>query len=201
MVDYQRRSVFYFEEKQKVHVERYSDRNVKQKTETKFPQFVKTLKGVRSYIPPDLQKVMTRGTPLAKLVDKYHEIKARNPDVRRCTTLKEKREQDEAKKAEEEQEKKKKKNKKKKKEKKKEEEEEEQEEETKEEDKNGSTLKQKIKVIFESASDTDSEDEENELQLSDNDEEKQNKESDDEEDFNDYAQDYVGEVEEDDADS
>ena len=199
MVDYQRRSVFYFEEKQKVHVERYSDRNVKQKTETKFPQFVKTLKGVRSYIPPDLQKVMTRGTPLAKLVDKYHEIKARNPDVRRCTTLKEKREQDEAKKAEEEQEKKKKKNKKKKKKKK--DEEEEQEEETKEEDKNGTTLKQKIKVIFESASDTDSEDEENELQLSDNDEEKQNKESDDEEDFNDYAQDYVGEVEEDDADS
>ena len=199
MVDYQRRSVFYFEEKQKVHVERYSDRNVKQKTETKFPQFVKTLKGVRSYIPPDLQKVMTRGTPLAKLVDKYHEIKARNPDVRRCTTLKEKREQDEAKKAEEEQEKKKKKNKKKKKKKK--DEEEEQEEETKEEDKNGSTLKQKIKVIFESASDTESEDEENELQLSDNDEEKQNKESDDEEDFNDYAQDYVGEVEEDDADS
>ena len=199
MVDYQRRSVFYFEEKQKVHVERYSDRNVKQKTETKFPQFVKTLKGVRSYIPPDLQKVMTRGTPLAKLVDKYHEIKARNPDVRRCTTLKEKREQDEAKKAEEEQEKKKKKNKKKKKKKK--DEEEEQEEETKEEDKSGSTLKQKIKVIFESASDTDSEDEENELQLSDNDEEKQNKESDDEEDFNDYAQDYVGEVEEDDADS
>ena len=87
MVDYQRRSVFYFEEKQQVDVERYSDRNVKQKTQTKFPQFVTTLKGVREYIPPELQKAMTRGTPLAKLVEKYHAIKERNPDVKRCHTL------------------------------------------------------------------------------------------------------------------
>ena len=126
-VNIQRRSVFYFEEKQQVHVERYSDRNVKQKTQTKFPQFVTTLKGVREYIPPELQKAMTRGTPLAKLVEKYHAIKERNPDVKRCHTLadlmkmEEKKEKE--KKEQEEKERKKKKKKKEKKEKKEEEEE------------------------------------------------------------------------------
>ena len=87
MVDYQRRSVFYFEEKQKVHVERYSR---KRETEdaneiSSVRQDVERCEIVHT---SDLQKAMTRGTPLAKLVDKYHAIKERNPDVKRCHTLK-----------------------------------------------------------------------------------------------------------------
>ena len=86
-VDIQRTSVFYFEEKRPVDVERYSDRNVKQKTETEFPQFVETLKGVRTYIAPELQKVMTNGTDLQEYVNKYHSMKKLHPYLKRCKKI------------------------------------------------------------------------------------------------------------------